>query len=149
MLRDDRVVAVDDVIVALKRGLEDMAEEIAIQHGQKDLADYLRAVSARRQPVLERLEDAVRAMGDLPSTPDADCQAFSHLATRLMAGLLGDDVRTLTEAAMDDELELIKTIDAALAVEDLPQDVPAMLKDLRADAEETLDTLRSMRAAEV
>ncbi|WP_404384019.1 lipid kinase [Caenispirillum salinarum] len=144
MLRDARVVAVDDVIVALKRSLGDMAEEIHADHQQPKLANLLREASARRQPVLERLEDAVRAMGDLPSTPDADRQAWSHLATRLMAGLLGTEARTLTEAAIDDEIELIKAVDDALALEDLPGDLRKDLEGLRADAEATRTALRTL-----
>lgn len=146
MLRDDRVVAVDDVIVALKRSLEDMAEEISAEHEQPRLAQVLRQASARRQPILEALEDAVRAMGDLPSTPDADRQAISHLATRLMAGLWGGGSRTLTEAALDDEVELLKTIDQALEVEDLERDVRRTLVDLRDDAQQTREALRALAA---
>lgn len=144
MLRDDRVVAVDDVVVALKRGLEDMAEEISADHGQPRLASLLRAVSARREPVLERLEDAIRAMGDLPSTPDADRQGLSHLAARLMAGLLGTETRTLTDAAMDDETDLIAAIDAALDTEGVPEDVCQILRDLRVDAEDTRSALYAL-----
>lgn len=46
MLRDERVVAVDDVIVALKRSLEDMADEISAVHKQPRLAEALRQATA-------------------------------------------------------------------------------------------------------
>lgn len=140
MIRDDRVVALDDVIVALKRSIQDMGEEAATHTPPDALTDALEAIAARRAPLVGRLEEAMRDLGDLPSAPDADRQAFSHVAARLKALLSNSETRALLDAALDDEDALLEAIDAALT-ENLPEPVKDLLRTVRADSEEARATL--------
>lgn len=146
MLRDDRVVMLDDVIVALKRSIADM-EDAADTHDEPDSLDRtLRAIAARRQAVVTTLEDALRALGDLPSAPDADRQTFSHLTLRLKTLLSGDEARTLADAACSDEEALAEAIDAALDA-DLPDAVKRTLRSLRDDVDRACDEIRAAATA--
>lgn len=145
MLRDDKVVALDDVIVALKRSIEDMRDEVDSHEVADALTDRLTAIADRRGPLVERLEDEVRAMGDLPSSPDADRQAFTHIATRFKALLSGDDAGPLVEAALDDEREILEAVDTALAVEDMPESAATLLHAARADVEDAMAALKALR----
>lgn len=146
MLRDDRVVMLDDVIVALKRSIADM-EDAADTHDEPDSLDRtLRAIASRRHAVVTTLEDALRALGDLPSAPDADRQTFSHLALRVKALLSGDESRTLAEAACSDEDALAEAIDAALDA-DLPDAVKDTLRTLRGDVDRACDEIKAAATA--
>lgn len=144
MLRDNRVVLLDDVIVAVKRSIQDMRQAVDSHEGEGDaLTDALRTIADRRMRMAEALEDEVRALGDLPSSPDADRQAFSHLALRFKALLSGDEARTLADAACSDEDALAEAIQAALAAEDMPAPVKETLTRLLDDVDRACREIRA------
>ncbi|GAA0578213.1 lipid kinase [Caenispirillum bisanense] len=132
MLRDDRAVLLDDVIVAVKRSVQDMRDAAATPDPPDRLSAALEAIADRRGRLVERLEDALRGLGDLPSAPDPDRQTFSHLTLRLKALLSGDQAGTLAEAALTDEDDLTAALSVALQA-DLPAEATAALRDLQAD----------------
>jgi uncharacterized protein (TIGR02284 family) len=123
-------------------------EDAADTHDEPDSLDRtLRAIAARRQAVVTTLEDALRALGDLPSAPDADRQTFSHLALRLKTLLSGDEARTLADAACSDEDALAEAIAAALDA-DLPDAVKRTLRSLRDDVDRACDEIRAAATAQ-
>lgn len=140
MIRDDRAVALDDVIIALKRSVEDLEDAAATLDEGQALARLLSGIAARRRACVVPLEEALRDLGDLPSAPDADRQTFAHLATRLKAALLGNEDATLREAAQADEAALAEAIAGALEA-DLPETVQATLRRLAEDVAQARDAL--------
>lgn len=145
MLREDHVVLLDDVIVAVKRSIEDMRQAVDRAEADDPLRTVLSRIAERRERVVPTLEDEIRALGDLPSAPDADQQGFSHLALRLKVLLSGDEARTLADAACSDEEALREAIDAALEG-DLPDSVKGTLRDLRSDVDDACAEIRAAAA---
>lgn len=133
-LRDERAVLLDDVIVAVKRSMQDMRDAAATQNPPDRLSATLAAIADRRGRLVSRLEEALRALGDLPSAPDPDRQTVSHLTLKLKALLSGDHAGTVADAALADEDDLTAALEVARQA-DLPPEAGAALRDLQADVQ--------------
>src|SRR3546814_20014112 len=76
MLRDERIIALDDVVVALKNAAAAYEDASGIVAGS-DLEVLFIELSGRRQKIATKLADPIPALGDLPSEPAADRKARS------------------------------------------------------------------------
>jgi hypothetical protein len=129
MLRDDRQVAINQVIEALLTAAAAHQEGAALLEGHSDLADRLRALAARRHHSALELGDHVRRLGDLPSEPDADLQAAKSVLAWVQAALAEDRRDEVLQHCRQAEEDLAGTVRAALE-EDLPADTRAVLEQL-------------------
>lgn len=126
ILRDERQVALDCVIVNAKRAADsyDDAAEIATDPSMTTL---FRELSRRRDAMARELEPHLRALGELPSDPDVESEALGQVWRRVKATLAPDEQAPLLAEAAATEDELARCIDAAIAA-DLPDATKALLR---------------------
>lgn len=120
LMRDDQVVAMDDVIVALRREaghLRTAAEEAKSQGGgNAEVTARLEALAVDYDDKANRLADIVRRMNDIPSSPSDEAQIIGTAAVKLKAVFSAD-----TGDAMAREIPEAETRLADVAREALPQ----------------------------
>ena len=129
LLRDDRMVALDCVIVNAKKAADVYEDAAAIAQDAETTALFER-LSRRRDEIADGLEEHVRAMGGLPSDPDVESETVGQVWRHLKAALSTDERQQLVAEAATLEDQLSACIDAALAAE-LPEPVLAELRQLR------------------
>lgn len=140
MLRDDRQVALGEVLVACKHAADQYREEAELAE-DGGVARTFGELAARRECQALALEEHVRALGDLPREPDADRETLSALLTRLRAHLTSDRREALLSSAQASEEELAARVEEALAQE-LPDATVTALQALREDVAATLRRVR-------
>lgn len=140
MLRDDRQVALGEVVVACKHAADQYREEAELAE-DRALEQTLGELAARREEQALSLEAHIRALGDLPREPDADRETVSGLLTRLRAHFAADPRGALLSGAIESEQELAARIDEALR-EDLPEQAAQALRRLREDVASTIRRVR-------
>lgn len=89
LIRTDEEVALNDLLIASRESVDhyrDAAEFL----DDKAITDVLRAIASQREPFIARFEQAIRAMGELPSVPDPDKEAGTMLIHHAGA-LLSED----------------------------------------------------------
>jgi uncharacterized protein (TIGR02284 family) len=129
MLRDDRQVAINQVIEALLNAAEVHQEGADLLAAEPDLAAVLLTLAERRRDVAGELGDHVRRLGDLPSEPDADLQAAKSVLGWLQAALAEDRRDEVLQHCRQAEEDLAAKARAALE-QDLPPDTRAVLEQL-------------------
>jgi uncharacterized protein (TIGR02284 family) len=129
MLRDDRQVAINQVIEALLKAADVQQEGAALLETDSDLAGVLRSLAERRQHLALELGDHVRRLGDLPSEPDADLQAAKSVLVWVQAALAEDRRDEVLQHCRQAEEDLAEKVRAAIE-EDLPADTRAVLEQL-------------------
>lgn len=132
MLRSDREILVNEVLVALQAAqghYRDVAGLLAVEPAQ-----LLEGLAGRRARFAERIRSDVQNLGYLPAEPDADRQAFAKLATRFKALITPDDHAFLLQEIRKFEDKILESLRNALAV-DLPQAVRQHLRNIREEIE--------------
>ncbi|WP_162913280.1 PA2169 family four-helix-bundle protein [Rhodospirillaceae bacterium SYSU D60014] len=144
MLRDERQIALNDVIVACKDAA-DGYDDAADASGEPELAALFRTYGRRRREVAAELETHIRDLGDLPRNPDADAETIERLFTQLKAILSADERATLLEERERGEVEIGRLVEAALNT-DLPEGTKTALRQLGQEASEAAQCLAAARA---
>ncbi len=129
LLRDERQVALDCVIVSCKNAA-DAYDDAAALAEDPATESLFRELSRRREAMARELEVHMRALGDLPSDPDVESETVGQVWRHLKATFSEDARRPLVQEAAALEEQLAKCIDDALAV-DLPEDTLALLRRCR------------------
>ena len=116
MLKDDREVALNDVLVMCRKSADHylQAAELSDDHRLGDMFDRM---ATRRIIDADRMETIVRNFGYLPGDPDSDRQDFLKLITLARSTVSSDSGRILIEKAIDMEIELEEKINCALLLE--------------------------------
>ena len=127
MLRDERQVALDCVIVNAKRAADSYDDAAAIATDPA-MAALFQELSRRRDAMAKELEPHLRALGELPSDPDVESEALGQVWRRVKTTLASDGQAPLLAEAAATEEELARCIDAAVAA-DLPEAARALLRD--------------------
>jgi uncharacterized protein (TIGR02284 family) len=130
MLRDDLQTALGAVVVACLEAA-DGHEAAAALVEDAALAGLLRELAGERRTAAEELSRDLRALGDLPRTPDSDFEAIELAVTHLKAWLAQEPARTLAEERAGAEAAIQDAIGEALAQPDLPEDGRRHLDALR------------------
>lgn len=135
MIRDDLQVALNDVEAAVTEAAEGhtrLAEELRARSDRR--AADLERLAGRRREVAQALGEQLRALGDRPREGDPEYQSVLEMLARLRASFAEDDVETLLEERAEAEARIVEAVDAALDQDALPEDLVAMLSELREDA---------------
>ncbi|MFZ0611141.1 MAG: hypothetical protein WAM73_02785 [Desulfobacterales bacterium] len=132
MLRDEREIALNDILIACRRSADHFlqARELGVN---KKLTELFDSMANRRNLDAGKLSGIVRGFGYLPDEPDSDRQDFSHLITLTRSAVTSDRGRMLLEKAVELEVELDQKIDGAL-VFDWGGNTPSLLRDIRASS---------------
>lgn len=139
MLRDDRQVAMNEV-----RGqLLALAEYYG--YAREDLDGELAAFFQRRgeecADQAEQLAEAIRELGDLPDGAKPDSYLFHELAETLMASLQGNRARTHLRERLEEERSLVRYVEQAVTLPNMPGSALTLLRDVRAGAEAAIHRL--------
>lgn len=132
MLRHDREIALNDILVACRRSAGHLLQAGELSDNKK-LTELFDRMARRRRKDADKLENLVRDLGYLPDEPDSDRQDFSHLVTLTRSAVASDRGRMLLEKTVELEVELDQKIDGAL-VFDWGGNTPSLLRDIRASS---------------
>jgi hypothetical protein len=91
----------------------------------------------------EQLADAIRALGDLPDGAKPDSYLFHELAETLMASLQGNRAQTHLHERLEEERSLVRYVEQAVALPEMPASTIALLRDVRAGAEAAINRLQT------
>lgn len=142
MLRDDRQVALDDVIVALETASDAYADAFELlRASEPELASRFDMLARRRSAAAARLSEHLQAMGDLPSEPDQDLATLDTVVRHLRAHFAGPEWDEAISEAVSHEEEIVAK--AELAIETSPPEpVIAALQGVAEEARQTIAALR-------
>lgn len=135
MLRDDRQVALNDVIV-LCRDAADHYRDAAALLERGEPARLLDDLARRRAQAADELARHSRQLGDLPDEPDPDKETVDNLLTRLKALFVEDERRTVLAETEQIEAQIAAAAAAALG-QPLPDTTLALLRRLEKDIQAT------------
>jgi uncharacterized protein (TIGR02284 family) len=145
MLRDEAVVAVDEVVLGCReaaRAYQDAASMV----DDPALKECFGALADERAAMAGELEEHIRRMGDLPSEPDPDRGLVAKALRHIKAALTSDEQLTLLRDREHGEDRLAQHMAAALE-EPLPEDTRRLLQEHRRLVAAAQERLARARAA--
>lgn len=145
MLRDERLVALNDVIVACKDAANGYDDAAGLAE-DSTLAALFRDFGERRRQAATELDGHVRRLGDLPRGPDADAETVERLVTHMKAAFSTDERATLLQEREDAEAEIGRRIGVALD-QDPPEETKTVLRRLSGEVSEAAQRLTAARAS--
>ena len=140
-LLSDTEVALNELLVACRESADHYQDAIKLVE-QPEIATTFQSVANQRKLFCNRLEEAIRELGDLPSVPDPDKEVGEMIIHHLGAALSVDytnDVLTQRITAEEHIMELIRNAGETNANEANKN----LLRELSKHTEETLKTLSS------
>lgn len=144
MLRDDREVALDEVITLCGEAADRYADA-AGQVNDAELQALFEEFSGQRRIMAETLSDHLRGLGALPRAPDPDAETAHRLIGRLKAALSSDERLTLIEECEHAD-GIIATRLAAAADVDLPAETRRRLRVYHGEVIAALGRLAAAKA---
>lgn len=130
MLRDDRQLALHQVILCGKKSIEHYRHVIEASE-ERDLTALLASLLEPRRAILAQLEPHMYKIGDMPSMPDPEKLALEEFIIWLKGALSGDEREAVLERLQELDEELIGSIENALRQE-LPDETKKILQQLKA-----------------
>jgi hypothetical protein len=141
-IRTDGQAALNSMLKAARETLDHYRDGAGLD---ENIAQLFRDISRQRREFIRRLEDAVRATGDLPSVPDPDKEAGEMLIHHVAAMIKDNYAADLVEQRIEDEKELA---DQAIEAKDteLKTSHTSLLNEFSAHITETITRLESVHA---
>lgn len=141
LLRDESQMALNAVETrCIESG--DHYASAAAHAGDTRLAQLFDELAAQHRAFAGELAEHIRALDDLPQTPDPDREAIAHAISDIKAYLSGDSV--FIEERMRGELALVEA--ALVALRTMPSaQTQALLRRIQEHAQETADRLAAWR----
>lgn len=115
LIRTDEEVALNDLLVASRESVDHYRDAADFLEDKK-FTDVLRAIASQREPFIARFEQAIRAMGELPSVPDPDKETGTMLIHHAGALLSKDYSLDVIEQRLTAEEHLTVLTNNARAV---------------------------------
>lgn len=128
LLRTDKEVALNDLLVAA-RETADHYQAAAEYLNDPHVNPVLHDIIHERLEYIDRIEDAIRALGDLPSAPDPDRETGEMLIHHVTAALSPDSATEILEQRIKAEQHLLELVKACYAV-GLDDEHAAMLRKM-------------------
>lgn len=142
LLRDESQMALSAVeTLCIESG--DHYASAATHAADTRLARLFDELAAQRRAFAGELAEHIRALDDLPQTPDPDREAIAQAISGIKAYISGDTV--LIEERMRGELALVEAALVALQTTQGAQ-TQALLRRIQEHAQETTDRLAAWRA---
>lgn len=145
MLRDDAVVAVDDVVLACREAAQ-AYEDAAGLVDEPAVKELFAELAEDRASMAGELESHVRRMGDLPSEPDPDRGLVARAVRHIKTALTSDEQLTLLREREHGEDALARRMAEALQ-ESLPDQTRALLEQYQDRVAAAQQRLAHARAA--
>src|SRR5690606_25542466 len=96
IIRSDKEVALNDLLVAARESV-DHYQDAADFLQEHDVSKAFINIAMGREPLLSQIENAIRALGDLPSVPDPDKETGAMLIQHAGALLTDNYVSDVIE----------------------------------------------------
>jgi hypothetical protein len=141
LLRDEKQMAVGAVETLCIESADHYANA-ATQAGDTRLGQLCAALAQQRRAFAGELAAHIRALDDLPQTPDPDREALAHAISGIKAYLSGD--AALIDERLRGELALTEAAQAALR-QTPPGGSQELLRRILAHAQATVDQLAAWR----
>lgn len=114
LLRTDKEVALNDLLVASRETVDHYQD--AVEYLNDDhITPVLRMIMQERQGFIQRIEQAIRALGDLPSVPDPDRETGEMLLHHVTAALSSDTATQILEQRIKAERHVLELVQACHA----------------------------------
>ena len=144
LLRTDKEVALNDLLVA-SRETADHYQDALEYLDDHPITPALRDIMQERLSVIERIEQAIRALGDLPSMPDPDRETGEMLLHHVTAALSSDSATEILEQRIKAERHLLALLKACSDV-GLDSDQPQLLQEMAQQVHEVITRLEQLEA---
>ena len=144
LLRTDKEVALNDLLVA-SRETADHYQDALEYLDDHPITTALRDIMQERLSVIERIEQAIRALGDLPSMPDPDRETGEMLLHHVTAALSSDSATEILEQRIKAERHLLALLQACNDV-GLDNDQPQLLQEMAQQVHRVITRLEQLEA---
>jgi hypothetical protein len=144
IIRSDKQVALNDLLVAAKETVDHYRDAPALIEDSK-VNPIFRSIAQGRKPLIEQMENAIRALGDLPSAPDPDKETGAMLLHHAGALLTEDYLSTFIEQRLHAEERLAELINAA-RITGLEEYCGLLLNQIDENVEQTIKQLQEIPA---
>lgn len=144
LLRTGKEVALNDLLVA-SRETADHYQDALEYLGDHHIIPALRDIMQERLEVIERIEQAIRALGDLPSMPDPDRETGEMLLHHVTAALSSDSATEILEQRLKAERHLLALLQACKDV-GLSSDQPQLLQEMEQQVHQVITRLEQLEA---
>lgn len=114
-IRTDGQAALNSLLVAARETFDHYRD--AAELVEANLGQIMRSIGGQRREFIHRLEDAVRASGDLPTMPDPDKEAGEMLIHHIVALIKSHYAADIIEQRIEGEKNLAALIIEAQATE--------------------------------
>lgn len=107
IFRTDQQVALNELLVASQftaDHLQDSAEFLE----ESEVSAELQQLADLRQSLVERIEEVIRATGDLPSAADTDKETGESLLQRLRAAFAPNEIESVVQQRLQAESNLAR-----------------------------------------
>lgn len=111
LIRNPQQLALNDLLVAIRASADHYRDAAAFVESWTASEDLGR-IAGERDALVQRLEEAVRSAGDLPSVPDEDRESVEKLFHRLHASLSRDEIHDIMRQRLDAERQLAGLVSA-------------------------------------
>ena len=142
-IRTDQQAALNNLLVAVRETNDHYRDSAEIIH-EENIKKTLRNIARQREPFLTRLEEAVRAVGDLPAVPDPDREAGAMLLHHVTALIKDDYIDDVVTQRLEGEKNL-----SAIVAEGQKTSLSAphqnLLNDISHNIRRAIEQLQSMR----
>ncbi len=111
LIRTDQQVALNDLLVATEKSADLLRDAAQFLDGSQ-MEHELEQLAERRDMVTRDLQQAIRALDDMPSAPDPDAESTEKLLHRISAIFSGEKSRETTirqRLATEDQLSTLLT----------------------------------------
>lgn len=143
--QSDEQLAMQELAVAIQHSADQYSDAAEILEGQPAAA-AMRELADQREQWAEVLHEAIRKLDDLPAVPDQDREAGEKLLNRVKAALAGDELATVLELRIEEELRIKELIETGRATK-LPDFCETIVDGLDKEVDRVLAQLKQMQAS--
>jgi hypothetical protein len=138
-LLSDAEVALNELLVACRESVDHYQDE------QSEATDIFRDIANQRKLFFNRLANAIRELGDLPSAPDPDKETTEMIIHHLGAALSPDYLSEAISQRISAE-EHIQELIAKARETEINETGSVLLNDLSLHVDETIKTLATINS---
>ncbi len=135
LIRTDQQVALNDLLVATEKSADLLRDAAHFLNGS-GMEHELEQLAERREMVIGDLQQAIRALDDMPSAPDPDAESTEKLLHRISAIFSGEKSQETTlRQRLETENELSELL-VDVQTQDLGEKFDPLLYELKESVRE-------------
>jgi len=130
LIRTDQQVALNDLLVATEKSADLLRDAAQFLDGSQ-MEHELEQLAERRDMVTRDLQQAIRALDDMPSAPDPDAESTEKLLHRISAIFSGEKSRETTIRQRLTTEEQLSTLLGEVQGRELGEEFDPLLYELK------------------